>query len=101
MPQSVIEIRQTETQTDADFTDEVNVRSHVTLQLLRVRASLEFQEIVFETDAFAVCNDDLHTEGCQNTDLTHEIQVHAKGDDAVEGEFQCQKPDGKEIIIGQ
>ena len=83
--------RQPQSHAGSYLSDQINIVGYGALQLLRIGASFEFQEVVFEADAFPASGYDLYAKGCEHSHLSYQMNLKAYGDNSIERESQIQK----------
>ena len=69
----------------AHLSDQIDFGGHFTGKLLLIGSAFEFLKVVVKTDLLAVFSRDCNAEGGNDSCLTNQIDVDAKGDDAIEG----------------
>ena len=93
--------RQPQTDPYADFSDHVNGCIHGIFQLLRIGLSLKFLKVIVHPDLLAVLYHDFHSERCNDSDFSNQIQRHRQRYNSMKAEFQRHKPYRKQLYIRQ
>ena len=86
---------------NADLAHQIHVVFNARLELLLIGAALHLLKVIFEADLLAALNHQLHAEGGEHADLTHQIQLGRQRDDAVEVYNDNQQRNLKQIHIAQ
>ena len=90
-----------DTYTHTHLTNQIDFGGHFAGQFLLIRASLEFLEVVVETDLLSVFRRNCNAKGGNDSCLTYQIDVDADSDDSIEGVFILQQRYTEQILIFQ